>query len=81
MDYLHFASKNNTNHLHNKIARELREAEKRNIKKFSKIVQSSGSETASQLIQLNNDYFRRIRGEILSILKCPKKCFGCHQKK
>ena len=38
-------------------------------------MQSRGPETASQLIQLNNDYFGRIRGEILSVLKCPQKMF------
>ena len=53
----------------------MRDAEKRNLRKFSKIIQSSGSEKSSQLIHLNGDYFGRMRGEIISVLKCPKKTF------
>ena len=69
MDYLHFVTKNSSIHLHNRLARELRESEKRNMRRFAKLWQNSGSEKSSLLIHLNDDYFGRIRGEIIRLKK------------
>ena len=70
LDYLSYSTKNHSLHLHNKLTHEMRETEKRNLKKFADLFKNS--DKSASIIHLNNDYFGRIRGEIISVMKCPK---------